>query len=763
MPHIQKNDFLVFNRAGVDYKAEVEELGIPEKTSELTNDSGFITTGEIPPAFSGDYNDLTNTPTIPTDNAELANGANYITLAEVPDPVLDGSLVFKGTVADQLALPGDPVVGEFYKVTADDTYFAWGVDNQWHDVGRASDVNLDGYATEAWVEAKNYITLAEVPAGFSGDYNDLTNQPTIPTDNAELANGANYITLSEVPAGFSGDYNDLTNTPDIPSKTSELDNDSGFITLSDVPAAPDGGIPEAPKDGNQYARKDGAWAEVEIPEGFSGDYNDLTNQPTIPTDNADLANGANYITLAEVPDGFSGDYNDLTNQPTIPTDNAELANGANYITLSEVPEGFSGDYNDLTNQPTIPTDNADLANGANYITLAEVPDPVIDGALIFKGTVADQLALPGDPAVGHFYKVTADDSYFAWGEDNQWHNVGDASDVDLDEYARLDGAEFSGSVVVGPETGVPTAGPNTAFRANVVSDEKEGFRGSSTISVAPMFVTRLSPSNQVTSVVRADGEAWFNNTEIKGTLKAVEFIGDGSKLTNLPTGPDINLDEYARLDGATFTGRVLAGQDFRNGDPSYVGVEIDGEKGIVHVKGKNNTVTPFEVFQSGSNVNNVSASVFRVTNNGGVHIGHDEIQLLPDGHIEAKGDVKAASFEGDGVQSKTLEVSASGVDLASDDGQGFQISDAGTNTLQFGSNRAAGYTAFQIYKGTNKRLDISATGVITLGQRLHDNGTKDERIKLDGNGAITAKEFIGDGSKLTGVGLPDFRTLTPLS
>jgi len=45
-------------------------------TSQLTNDAGFITGVST---FSGNYNDLSNKPTIPTNNNELTNGAGYIT------------------------------------------------------------------------------------------------------------------------------------------------------------------------------------------------------------------------------------------------------------------------------------------------------------------------------------------------------------------------------------------------------------------------------------------------------------------------------------------------------------------------------------------------------------------------------------------------------------------------------------------------------------------------------------------------------------
>lgn len=55
----------------------------------------------------------------------------------------------------------------------------------------------------------------------------------------------------------------------IPDATSDLTNDSGFITVADIPAVP---VQEAPVDGQQYARKDGAWSVVTGGGGGSSGY-----------------------------------------------------------------------------------------------------------------------------------------------------------------------------------------------------------------------------------------------------------------------------------------------------------------------------------------------------------------------------------------------------------------------------------------------------------------------------------------------------------
>jgi hypothetical protein len=125
---------------------------------------------------------------------------------------------------------------------------------------------------------------------FSGDYDDLTNKPTIPADISDLTDTTNLL--------FSGSYNDLSNTPAL--------FDGDYTNLTNTPALFDGA----------YSSLTGT------PSLFSGDYDDLTSKPT-------LFDGA-YSSLTGTPSLFSGDYDDLTSKPTL----------------------FDGNYNSLTNKPT---------------------------------------------------------------------------------------------------------------------------------------------------------------------------------------------------------------------------------------------------------------------------------------------------------------------------------------------------------------------------------------------------------------------------
>ena len=87
---------------------------------------------------------------------------------------------------------------------------------------------------------------------------------------------------------------ELSDIPTVPTKTSQLTNDSDFITginSTDVITA----LGYTPGTSN-----------------FSGDYDDLTDKPTL----------------------FSGDYNDLTNKPTIPAAVSGTNDGTNWTSLT---------------------------------------------------------------------------------------------------------------------------------------------------------------------------------------------------------------------------------------------------------------------------------------------------------------------------------------------------------------------------------------------------------------------------------------------
>ena len=105
----------------------------------------------------------------------------------------------------------------------------------------------------------------------------------------------------------------------------------------------------------------------EAGNGFSGNYNDLTNTPeipTIPNNVSTFVNDAGYLTDYTETDplfnAWDKDYNDLTNQPTIPTVPSNVSsfiNDAGYITAQDIPA-----------IPTVPTNVSAFVNDAGYLT-----------------------------------------------------------------------------------------------------------------------------------------------------------------------------------------------------------------------------------------------------------------------------------------------------------------------------------------------------------------------------------------------------------
>ena len=196
---------------------------------------------------------------------------------------------------------------------------------------KTSQLELDNTYSKTQVDT----LISNVPT-FSGDYEDLTNKPSIYTKNE-------IDTLISNINEFSGDYNDLTNKPDVYTKSQ---TDTAIQNAVD-------GIETFSGNYNDLTNK---------PTLFSGSYTDLSDKPTIPTDTAQLTKSDIY-TKAET---FTRDeivsmineinYSDINNTPTLST----VATSGSYNDLENKPTLFSGSYTDLTNTPTIPTATSQL-------------------------------------------------------------------------------------------------------------------------------------------------------------------------------------------------------------------------------------------------------------------------------------------------------------------------------------------------------------------------------------------------------------------
>lgn len=334
----------------------VAEVTVPTKVSDLTNDSGFITSsalsGYATESYVQGYHDSTKQDT-------LVSGTNIKTINN--ESILgSGNIVIQsggGDVTD-VEVNGVSVVDQdgVAEVTVPTK-----VSDLTNDSGFITSSALSGYATESYVQG----------------YHDSTKQDVI-SDLATIRSGAALGATAVQPSDLAtvattGDYDDLIDKPNIPTNTSDLTNDSGFITSSAL-----SGYATETWVGQQGYLTGITSSDVTTALGytpgtsnFSGDYDDLTDKP-------DLSIYAISADLATVAD--TGSYDDLTDKPdlSIYAESADLATVAT-----------SGSYNDLTNKPVIPdTSNLVTTNTTQTISGVKTFSSSIEAA---SATINDLL------------------------------------------------------------------------------------------------------------------------------------------------------------------------------------------------------------------------------------------------------------------------------------------------------------------------------------------------------------------------------------
>lgn len=212
-------------------------------------------------SFDGDYNSLTNKPTIPTKTSQLTNDSGFIT----DIPIASATQLGGVKVGAGLSVTENGVLSATGGGTADSV--------EWNNV-LDKPTTIAGYGiTDAKIE-NGTITLGN---------QTITPLTSAPVTSVNSKTGAVQLNANDVGA--------LPNTTVIPTKTSQLNNDSGYITANDVPVkSVDGAtgdvVTNAVKTTTQTltdAQKQQARTNIGAgTSNFSGSYDDLSNKPTIP-------------------------------------------------------------------------------------------------------------------------------------------------------------------------------------------------------------------------------------------------------------------------------------------------------------------------------------------------------------------------------------------------------------------------------------------------------------------------------------------------
>ena len=361
---------------------------IPADLGDLTNNAGYLKTitsshvvtalGYTPQnaatAFGGSYKDLTNKPTIPADVSDLTDsngllgGGGATTLGALTDVDTTGA-----TAGQVLKFDGTEWVA-----AADATTGGGGADAD----------TLDGQDSTYYLD---YANLTNKPTLFNGAYSSLSGLPTMytnadvdahlnqtnPTSGYVLSwNGSDYTWVANAGGGGGGGATALGGLTDVvgtaPTNGQVLKWDSGNNTWAPADDATAG------IGGSSYATESYVDQKlVERGNHFSGDYNDLTNLPTLFSGNFTDLNGkpttvAGYgitdvpaaLTDLAIADGNSGQVLTTDGAGNFTFTSAGAFNG-DYNSLVNRPSLFSGNYLDLTNKPYIPS-IAGLAS-TNYV------------------------------------------------------------------------------------------------------------------------------------------------------------------------------------------------------------------------------------------------------------------------------------------------------------------------------------------------------------------------------------------------------------
>ena len=197
-----------------------------------------------------------------------------------------------------------------------------------------ANANTDGYLTKGdWTTFNNKST-------FDGDYNSLSNQPSIPTNTNELINGNGFITASTSDVLTNKTGSNLQWTNDAGYITN--DGDNTFVTSA---ALSSGTLTLTRNDSVTIDATGFLQVGATSSDALAGDTTTITTQQATEIADNTAKTGITPAQATEIADNtlkksmVIGSASDeaMAGDTLIPTNNSELVNGRNFITAGSLP------------------------------------------------------------------------------------------------------------------------------------------------------------------------------------------------------------------------------------------------------------------------------------------------------------------------------------------------------------------------------------------------------------------------------------------
>ena len=300
---------------------------IPKRTSQLTNDSGYITEHQ---SLDNYYTKEQTNNLIPVRTSQLTNDSDYVNGADVDNRIDHKMPVNVSQLANDAGyLDRDDLNGSFKTINGESI------------VGSGDIAVTAGGSIAVDAELSADSTNPVQNKVITGRINELA--AAIPTKTSQLNNDSGYLTEHQSLENYytkeQTDSSINAVKTAIPTKTSQLNNDSGYLT--------------------EHQSLDDYYTKSQVDSSINA------VRDAIPVNVSQLTNDSGYLTEHQSLDGYA-------KISAIPTKTSQLTNDSGYLTEHQSLDNYytktQVDSSINAVKDAIPVNVSQLANDSGYLT-----------------------------------------------------------------------------------------------------------------------------------------------------------------------------------------------------------------------------------------------------------------------------------------------------------------------------------------------------------------------------------------------------------